>query len=311
MANYNRPVILSEYGCNLNSPRPFTEVGAIYSKPMTDVFSGGIAYEWTQENNNYGLVQLESGGNAKILPDYTNLQKELAKVRKSSNKTATLSMDDFNDEQRSAPSCPQNQYWKASEKLPPTPSDDACKCMMKSIVCGLSDSNKAALSARSDTTDSSSKNSTLTKQFELMCSLTSCQDIGGDAEKGDYGAFSYCSPTDKLSWLYHSYYVTKKGSTCDFEGNAVELSPKKQDIEDCASLGADLNAQNLSINTKNNDNNNNNDKKKSSDKYNNGGTFDASDPFNMASSFGISKYYNDFSYYFNILVILSFIFLNA
>ncbi|CAO3623453.1 unnamed protein product [Cunninghamella blakesleeana] len=269
---------------------------------MTDVFSGGIAYEWTQENNNYGLVQLGSGGNIKLLQDYTNLQKELARVKKS-NSNNVLKMDEFNEQQRSAPSCPQSQYWKASEKLPPTPSETACQCMMKSIVCGLSDNNKAELSAQSsnDLMNASAKNSTLVKQFDLMCSLTTCQDIGGDAEKGEYGAFSYCSPMNKLSWLYHSYFVTQKGSTCDFEGNAVELSPKKQDIEDCASLGADLNAQNLSTNPKNDDDNDSS--KKKSEK----GAFDENDPFNVGSSSGISQYHYDFNLLIFILFILFFI----
>ena len=42
---------------------------------MTGVFSGGLVYEWTQEVNNYGLVEL-SNGNITLLPDYTNLKTQ-------------------------------------------------------------------------------------------------------------------------------------------------------------------------------------------------------------------------------------------
>lgn len=42
---------------------------------MTGVFSGGLVYEWTQETNDYGLVEL-SNGNVTLLQDYQNLKKE-------------------------------------------------------------------------------------------------------------------------------------------------------------------------------------------------------------------------------------------
>ncbi|CAO3609909.1 unnamed protein product [Cunninghamella echinulata] len=305
LVNFHKPVILSEYGCNLHSPRPFTEVGAIYSKPMSDVFSGGVAYEWTQEDNQYGLVQIlaynsasDGAGTAqvKLLPDYTYLQKELAKVSKlmkNSNNSSLIKMDDFN-EQRSAPSCPQaSQNWKANEKLPPTPNQDICSCMAQSISC-------AAAKDRYSQDNGENNNATaiIGAQLDTMCSLTSCQDISGDAEKGEYGSFSYCSPVDKLSWLYHSYYTTNKGSTCDFEGNAMKMSPNKQDIEKCESKGTDLNAQSLSIYP--NDNGDNKSDKKNDHIY---------DPFNASS--GSSVYNkNNYMVHFNILIFFSFIFFN-
>jgi hypothetical protein len=43
-ANYNVPVFFAEYGCNLVTPRTFTQVQALYGENMTGVWSGGIVY---------------------------------------------------------------------------------------------------------------------------------------------------------------------------------------------------------------------------------------------------------------------------
>lgn len=75
--NATMPVFMSEYGCNLVSPRPFTEVRAIYSSDMAHVFSGGVVYEYSQEPNNYGLVEIDDSGDVELFEDYDNLQKEL------------------------------------------------------------------------------------------------------------------------------------------------------------------------------------------------------------------------------------------
>ncbi|CAO3592372.1 unnamed protein product [Absidia cylindrospora] len=227
-SKYNKPVFLSEFGCNLVSPRPFTEVQAIYSRPMTDVWSGGVAYEWTQENNNYGLVKLSKSnstqGTAKadILPDYTNLQTQLAKANPQG-----AQMDNFNLV-RSSPACPSHSNnWKASLNLPPTPSEKACACLKNSVSCVASD--------KVNLVDANGK-SAIGAQLDIMCGLTPCDEIKGDGVSGKYGVFSYCEPKEKLTWLYHSYSQNNMGA-CDFEGNALKVTPRrKQSIEACASM---------------------------------------------------------------------------
>jgi hypothetical protein len=78
--NYSLPVFFTEYGCNKSPPRLFEEVGAMFSDQMTGVFSGGLAYEYTQETNDFGLVKISSSGDAQTIADYKTLQGQFSKV---------------------------------------------------------------------------------------------------------------------------------------------------------------------------------------------------------------------------------------
>jgi len=79
-SNYSLPVFFTEFGCNESPPRKWQEVGALYSDKMTGVFSGGLVYEYTQESNNYGIVDVESDGSVKTRGDYKTLQAAYKKV---------------------------------------------------------------------------------------------------------------------------------------------------------------------------------------------------------------------------------------
>lgn len=71
------PVFFSEYGCIDDPPRLWKETHAIYGSDMTPVFSGAVAYEWTQEENNYGFAKVD-GDELKLLGDYNRLKDQLA-----------------------------------------------------------------------------------------------------------------------------------------------------------------------------------------------------------------------------------------
>ncbi|KAF4962022.1 hypothetical protein FSARC_9855 [Fusarium sarcochroum] len=73
------PVFFSEYGCNKPQPRYWNETQAIYSDKMMPVFSGGVVYEYTEEDNNYGLVKI-SGDKLRILGDFNRLKNQFAKI---------------------------------------------------------------------------------------------------------------------------------------------------------------------------------------------------------------------------------------
>lgn len=54
---YGLPIFLSEYGCITNT-RTFGAVAALYNTEMTGVYSGGLVYEYSEEGNGYGVVNI-------------------------------------------------------------------------------------------------------------------------------------------------------------------------------------------------------------------------------------------------------------
>lgn len=73
------PVFFSEYGCNKVQPRVFDEVQALYGTQMTGL-SGGLIYEYSQEEADFGLVQINSNSTVTFRVDYENLQQQYAKL---------------------------------------------------------------------------------------------------------------------------------------------------------------------------------------------------------------------------------------
>jgi glycosyl hydrolase family 72 (putative glucanosyltransferase) len=66
---------LSEYGCTTNG-RDFGEIGALMSDQMTEVYSGGLMYEYTMEENKFGIVQISGKngqGSREELPEFASL----------------------------------------------------------------------------------------------------------------------------------------------------------------------------------------------------------------------------------------------
>lgn len=91
-SNSTIPVFFSEYGCNEVQPRTFDEVPVLYGEKMT-VMSGGLIFEWTQEDNNYGIVDAYTNGTVHLRGDYDALAEQYGNLNmtliQNHNTTAT------------------------------------------------------------------------------------------------------------------------------------------------------------------------------------------------------------------------------
>ncbi len=116
--NIPAPIFLSEFGCNeVPGSRPFTEIGTIYSTQMSSVFSGGLVYEYSEEPNNYGLVNITSEDSVLKQDDFYNLQGEY-------NSTKNPTGDGGSKATVSSIECPTlSDNWVATDDLPTLPED--------------------------------------------------------------------------------------------------------------------------------------------------------------------------------------------
>lgn len=116
--DYSIPLFFSEYGCNtVGDQRKFSEVKSIYSTQMTGVFSGGLVYEFTQEENDYGLVEIK-GDKVTKLPDFDNLKAQFAAVKNPSGDGG------YNKDGKASECPPKSKDWdfKNFDTLPAMPS---------------------------------------------------------------------------------------------------------------------------------------------------------------------------------------------
>lgn len=181
-ANYNVAAYFSEFGC-LPSPRSFKEVETIFASPMTDVWSGALAFSYfpaQSAQGQFGMVTID-GNTVTTSDDFNNLKAEYGKVTPPNSPTSGT--DSF-------PSCPaQNTSQLASTTLPPTPNDNSCNCVNSAVACQF----------KPPSTNQTEVSIVVGDLLNFGCSLLgsnggSCDDIAADGGAGKYGAVSPCSP---------------------------------------------------------------------------------------------------------------------
>lgn len=144
----------------------------------------------TSANFVKGLVEIGSDGTATKLTDFNNLKSELAKVTPSG--VQSNSYTPTNTAARSCPTADSN--WSASTVLPPTPNRGLCSCMVSALSCVA-----ATKVQEKDTGD----------LFNYICgeSKTDCSGITANGTTGEYGAYSMCSPLERVSWAMNAVRV--------------------------------------------------------------------------------------------------------
>ncbi|KAI3400341.1 hypothetical protein diail_3358 [Diaporthe ilicicola] len=222
-ANYSVPAFFSEYGCNNpggGAARVWQETGVLYSDQMNKVWSGGIVYEYFEEQNDFGLVDV-SGTAVTPLKDFQALATAIAgTAQDTANPSIAMNSYTATNQPRQCPAVTAG-LWMAAEALPPTPNATLCENMVASSAC---------VPADAVTTDAE-KIGTL---FGTVCGMdaNACAGITANATTGKYGAFVMCTPIQQLTHALNTYYTDqKKASTaCNFAGQAKIVSPTEAAI---------------------------------------------------------------------------------
>ncbi|KAI9066719.1 carbohydrate-binding module family 43 protein [Trametes sanguinea] len=211
-AGYNVAAYFSEYGCVKQPPRLWSEVPTIFSPPMSDIWSGGVAFSYFPAESNDGQFAMVTIDGNTVTPndDFERLKEQYG------NLTFPTTPSQSDAGQSTFPSCPpQNSTWLASNTLPPTPNDAACNCLEDILSCQF-------------TPKTSNTTSIVGSLLDLGCSLLgqnggNCDDISANGTTGTYGRVAFCDPNTKLSFVMSEYYeLTNRAATsCDFAGNAT------------------------------------------------------------------------------------------
>ncbi|BFZ57736.1 hypothetical protein PYCC9005_004789 [Savitreella phatthalungensis] len=175
LANYPKPALITESGCNAVQPRTFGDIPAVYSSDMTGVWSGYVVYEWAQEANDYGMVDMDSAMMPHPRPDYYVVSSRFLAASPSGTPLAQYT--------------PSNtvQACATSLSLPPTPSDDgtadwqvggqALAATTPVSTTSTSSSSAAAATAAARTTSSTTTRATGT----TMTTTSSTRQTGGSS----------------------------------------------------------------------------------------------------------------------------------
>jgi 1,3-beta-glucanosyltransferase GAS1 len=186
----NVAAYFSEYGCvaSPGTARTWQEVGSLFSSDMSDVFSGGIAFNYfpaQSADGQFGMVTIsDDGKSVQTSDDYTNLQSAYKNVSAPSDPSKSSAP------QASYPECPgQNNTFLASNNLPPTPSVNACSCLAKAAPCTFHETTR----------NRTQTEATVGTLLDYTCSLLgqhglSCDDISASGSDGHYGNASACDP---------------------------------------------------------------------------------------------------------------------
>ncbi|CAL1696352.1 unnamed protein product [Somion occarium] len=212
-AGYNVPAYFSEFGCITSPPRLWTETQALFSEPMTDIWSGGLAFSYfpaTSSQGQFGMITIGSDGSVQTSDDFDRLKTQYGQLSPpNSPSQSSAGSTNF-------PSCPQqNSSFLASTTLPPTPNFAACACLESTLSCQF-------------TPQTPNVSTIVGPLLDQACGLLgqsggTCNDISGNATSGQYGPVSACDPSTKLSFVMSQFFEAnnRNPETCNFAGNAT------------------------------------------------------------------------------------------
>ncbi|KAI1502219.1 Glucanosyltransferase-domain-containing protein [Biscogniauxia marginata] len=165
----NIPVVFSETGCR-EQAGDFADVSTMLGPVFQAVFSGSIVYEWTMQDNGYGLVQYSSNdytGFPETLDDYNALKTAFS----TSNPTGT-SKEAYTPS-NTAPSCPTSaSTWsvKIDEALPTIEGLDLTTVTARTTITTTTSSASTGVSTQTTGISNYSDTSTSTSSSDGISS---------------------------------------------------------------------------------------------------------------------------------------------
>ncbi|KAJ6571481.1 1,3-beta-glucanosyltransferase [Mycena capillaripes] len=215
-ADYGVAAYFSEFGsedCNPN-PRIWTEIPVMFSEPMTNVWSGGLAFSYfsvKSKGHDFGM--------AVISPDNTTIttNSDFDNLAAKFNAISFVTTPAKGSTTPALPSCPAESppSWNSSTTLPGTPDDAACGCLANELSCVFVPPTPDYMNLVGDL-------------IGIACGLAissggTCDDISANGVTGVYGPVAMCDPTIKLSYVFSQYYELNHHApaACSFSGNAT------------------------------------------------------------------------------------------
>lgn len=195
-AGYNVAAYFSEFGCITSPPRLWTEVAALFSTQMSDVWSGGIAFSYfpaQSAQGEFGMVTV-SGSTVTTSDDFDRLVTQYGSATGPNTPSQSAAGSS------SFPTCPgQNASFLASTTLPNTPNTSACACVVNNLSCQF-------------TPQTDNTTEILGQLLNFGCSSLgtaggNCNDIAGDGATGTYGRMEMCDPGTLLYVRVCSTYL--------------------------------------------------------------------------------------------------------
>lgn len=216
-STYNIPAYFSEYGSNANfpTPRPFTEVAALFGTEMSQWFSGGLAFSYFPSvQQGFALVNLNQDGSVSTTQDFDNLKTQYTAI---TSFVQVPSSTDAGQTQYPACAAPDGVNFLGSNSLPPTPVQSACNCVVQKASSCVYTPRTVNISA------------VLGPLFSFTCSAlgqqgnNACNDLAADGAAGVYGKMAACDPQSQLSYVFTAFYEANNfnAASCSFEGNAT------------------------------------------------------------------------------------------
>ncbi|PRP81730.1 putative 1,3-beta-glucanosyltransferase [Planoprotostelium fungivorum] len=218
-SSYSAPFTFTEYGCNQVSPRVFREVDSIYGPNMDYFLSGGFVYEWSQEANNYGLVNISPDGSSiSVTQDFKNLMGRLANI--NPDRTSLTAYNGSTSTVNACPAYNADTFNSQSYPLPPTPDDTVCSCLNSQLACTTFYQNATLAYANATYLNY------IAQDVNFVCSSNAsfCEAISSNSATAKYGMYSGCNSLQRAAYVLNQYYQAYKESYGDIACTGFQSS---------------------------------------------------------------------------------------